>query len=211
MCDGIMEQEKVWDAIARPWKEFRHYDVSYILDFLKGKKGRVLDLGCGSGRNFLDSKELELYGVDFSKRMVELSRGRRIAKEIKKGSADSIPYDDGFFDLVIFNAVLHCVDSAEKRRKSLEEVYRVLSSKKDDSGDPSSGGEALISVWGRGQKRLKNRAKEGFVPWTLDGKKYERYTYIYELEELRGELKSVGFEVLKSWEDENLGFVVRKN
>jgi tRNA (uracil-5-)-methyltransferase TRM9 len=217
MCDGIMEQEEVWDAIARPWKEFRHYDVSYILKFLDGKSGRVLDLGCGSGRNFLDSEGLEFYGVDFSKRMVELSGGRGIAKEVKKGDADAIPYGDGFFDCVIFNAVLHCVDSAEKRRKSLEEVYRVL----------RNGGEALISVWGRGQKRLKNRAKEGFVPWSLDGKKYERkiknpssnfchtekvwrYTYIYDFEELRGELENVGFEVVRSWEDENLGFVVRK-
>ena len=195
-----MKQEEVWDAIARPWKEFRQYDVSDVVEFLKNKKGRVLDLGCGSGRNFYDIEGLDFYGVDFSEKMVELA-GARGYVEVKKAGVDAVPYDDGFFDCVIFSAVLHCVDSAEKRRKALEEVFRVL----------KNGGEALVSVWGRGQKRLKNRAKEGVVPWSLDGKRYERYTYIYDFEELRGELEDVGFEVLKSWEDENLGFVVRKN
>ncbi|MBT6690484.1 methyltransferase domain-containing protein [archaeon] len=194
-----MKQEEVWDAIARPWKEFRQYDVSDVVEFLKNKKGRVLDLGCGSGRNFYDIEGLDFYGVDFSEKMVELA-GARGYVEVKKAGVDAVPYDDGFFDCVIFSAVLHCVDSAEKRRKALEEVFRVL----------KNGGEALVSVWGRGQKRLKNRAKEGFVPWSVGSKKVERYTYIYDVDELRSELESVGFEILKVEEGRNIVFVVRK-
>jgi ubiquinone/menaquinone biosynthesis C-methylase UbiE len=195
-----MDQEEVWDAIAGEWKEFRSYEVSHILDFLKGKKGRVLDLGCGSGRNFVRGSGLEFYGVDFSKRMVELSRERGIAKEVKKGDVGEIPYGDGFFDCVVFSAALHCVDSAEKRKNSLEEVYRVL----------KVGGEALISVWGRGQNRLKNREKEGFVPWTVGEKKFERYTYIYDLDELIELCEGVGFDIVSSEEGENINVVVRK-
>ena len=196
-----MEQEKVWDKIARPWKEFRHYEISHIVDFLKDRRGRVLDLGCGSGRNFVKDKDLDFYGVDFSKKMVELSKERGIAKEVKKGGTDAIPYGDEFFDWVIFNAVLHCVDSSEKRRKSLREVYRVL----------KSGGEAIISVWGkRGCKRLGKGMKEGFVSWTVDGGKLERYTYIYDKDELENLLISTGFKIVKIWEDENINVIVRK-
>jgi len=120
--------------------------------------------------------------------------------ELKKSEVSEIPYCDGFFDFVVFVRVLHCVDSAEKRRKGLEEIYRVL----------KDGGEAVISTIGWNNPRVKNKPKDGVLPWTIDGVKLERYNYVYELEELRDLLKDVGFEVLSSWEDRNVGFVVRK-
>lgn len=195
-----MKQEEVWDAIAMPWQEFRNVEVSHISEFLKDKSGRILDLGCGSGRNFSRKDNLEFYGIDFSQKMVDLSKERNIAKEVKKSEVSSIPYDDEFFDHVVFNAVLHCVDSGEKRKKTLEETYRVL----------KKNGEALISVWGRGQSRLKNKEKEGFIPWTIGEEKVQRYTYIYEFEELKSDLEGVGFEIVGSWEDGYIGFIVRK-
>jgi len=196
-----MDQEKVWDRIAKPWKGFRNYEVSHVLEFLEGKSGKILDLGCGSGRNFVEKKGLDFYGVDFSKKMVALARERGIAREVKKGDVSSVPYDDGFFDYVIFNAVLHSVDSKKKRKKGLGEVYRVL----------KSGGEAVISVWGeKGCKRLGKGVKEGFASWSVDGGKLERYTYIYEAEELRRDLENVGFEVLDLEEGWNIVVIVRK-
>ncbi len=195
-----MKQEEVWNAIARPWKEFRHYDISHVVEFLKEKKGNVLDLGCGSGRNFLKRKGLDFYGLDFSIEMVRLAREMDYV-EVKKGEVFEIPYEDGFFDFVVFSAVLHCVESKENRMAALRECYRVL--KKD--------GEMIISVWGRGEKRIKNRDKEGFVPWNVDGKKFERYTYIYDLEELRQDLESVGFRILREEEGRNLIFWVGKS
>jgi len=44
----------------------------------------------------------------------------------------------------------------------------------------------------------------------MNGRKYERYYYLYEKDELEGLLKGVGFEVLKSWEDDNIWFEVLK-
>lgn len=196
-----MRQEEIWDSIAIKWAEFRTCPLKEVAEFLDRKLGKVLDLGCGSGRNFIDDKNLEFYGVDFSGKMVKLATERKIAKEVIKSSSDKIPYDDGFFDAVLLNSVLHCVDSAEKRRKTLEEIYRVL----------KDGGEALISVWGRKQDRLKNRSKEGFVPWNVGEKKYERYTYIYEKDELVKDLESLGFEIVSLEEGENIVVVVRKD
>ena len=70
-----MEQEKVWDVIASEWNEFRDRLCVEVEDFLEGKGGRILDLGCGSGRNMLRkvaggrsqvAGKIEFYGVDFS-------------------------------------------------------------------------------------------------------------------------------------------------
>lgn len=195
-----MRQEEVWDKIARPWKEFRNFKVSHITNFLKDKKGKVLDLGCGSGRNFYEIKGVDFYGVDFSARMVELSKERGIAIEVKKGDVGKIPYGDGFFDYIIFNAALHCVKGKKARKKALNECYRVLRNE----------GEMVISVWGRKQKRIKNKEKECFVPWDVEGEKVLRYTYIYDAKELKSELEEAGFLVESFNEGKNLVFIVRK-
>lgn len=200
MCWGDMEQEKVWDAIAEKWAKFRVKPTEEVVKFLDKKKGKVLDLGCGSGRNFVGSEDLKFYGVDFSASLLDIAKTRDGYTELKKGVTYDVPYSDGFFDFVIMVRVLHCVDSKERRRKSLEEVYRVL----------RDGGEALISVWGRGQGRMKNREKESFVAWTIGEEKFERYTYIYDIDELRDDLESVGFEIVEIEEGENIVAIVRK-
>lgn len=197
MIDGFMDQEKVWDQIASKWADFRQRPTEEVLDFLKAKKGRVLDLGCGSGRHFVAG--FEMYGVDFSEKLLEVAKEKDYV-ELKKAEVFGVPYEDEFFDYAVFSRVLHCVDSEEKRRRALAEIYRVL----------KKGGEALITSWGRGQKRLKNVKKETFVPWSVGDEKIMRYTYVYDLEELRGELESCGFKILKEWEDGNVGFVVGK-
>jgi len=193
-----MKQEEVWDGIAHKWASFRTRPVDEVKSFLFGKNGKVLDLGCGSGRNFI-SGDLEFYGVDFSKNLLEIAKSKNYIK-LKKSATDVIPYDDGFFDLVVFVRVLHCVDGKEKRLKSLEEVYRVL---KDD-------GEAVISTISWNNQRVKNKPKEGIIPWTVGDVKYERYNYVYDEDEFEKQLKGVGFEVVKIWEDKNIVAIVRK-
>ena len=194
-----MDQEKVWDAVAEDWANFRTRPVDEVKEILEGKSGKVLDLGCGSGRNFIESGDLKFYGVDFSGKLLKIADSRGYV-ELKKGMTDAIPYGDGFFDWVVFVRVLHCVETEAKRKKTLEEVYRVL----------ECGGEAVISTIGRGNQRVKNKPKEGVIPWTVDGKRLERYNYIYDKDEFEDLLKSVGFEIVKIWEDKNVLAVVRK-
>ena len=195
-----MGQEEVWDAIAGKWAKFRDKPTEEVIAFLSGKKGRVLDLGCGSGRHFLDIEGLEFYGVDFSEELLGFAREKGYV-ETKKARVSAIPYGDSFFDYVVFSRVLHCVEGRRQRQESLEEVYRVL----------RKGGEALIITWSeKGRKRLKGN-KEGFVPWGIDGEKIMRYTYIYDAEELREELVGAGFEHKSLDEGWNIVAVVRKS
>ena len=41
-------------------------ELELIIEFLKNKKGIIIDLGCGNGRNMIGSKDIFYYGVDFS-------------------------------------------------------------------------------------------------------------------------------------------------
>ena len=92
------------------------------------------------------------------------------------------------------------MEGKAKRIKILREIYRVL----------KKSGEAVISTIGRNNQRVKNKPKEGILPWTVGTKKYGRYNYIYDKEELEKDLRKVGFEITSSWEERNINVVVRK-
>lgn len=199
-------QEKVWDKIAEKWNMFREIPSPTTSDFLKDKTGKILDLGCGSGRNFpAFNKDAHIYALDFSKEM--LNHAKQKAKKLKlkseffHSSTNKLPFKDNEFDATICIAVLHCIPDKKDRIKTIKEIYRTLKPKS----------QALISVWGRKSPRLKDKPKECFVPWTIRGEdKQERFTYVYDKEELEKEIKSAGFKILQSWEERNINIVVEK-
>ena len=125
-------QEKVWNAIAKPWANFRQKPVDEVVEFLKNKKGKILDLGCGSGRNFTKINGT-IYAVDFSEKMLEVAkesaRKKNIKVELVKSAVSKLSFEDNFFDAAIFVSVLQCVQTKEKRRESLKELFRVLKPK----------------------------------------------------------------------------------
>jgi len=114
-----MNQEKVWNKISESWREFKTKISPAVENFLKDKKGKVLDVGCGSGRNFLKIDGLEWFGVDFSEKMLEYAKSNADKKgikiELKKSKSSKLPYENNFFDCVLCVAVLHCIDSADER------------------------------------------------------------------------------------------------
>ncbi len=200
-------QEEVWDAIAPSWNEYKKSTFPVLKNFLKDKGGKILDLGCGSGRNCIElKKDVIYYCVDFSNEMLKLAKKNLKEKSIKGeflySKSSKISFDNEFFDFSLCYAMLHCLESKDERVATLKELFRTL----------KKGGEALITTWGRGSKRIKNRPESGYVPWTLkeSGDKVERYNYIYEYDELKKEVESVGFDIVKMWEDYNINIVVRK-
>jgi len=188
-----MDQEIVWDKIADLWNGYRYKEIAEIAEFLKNKKGKVLDLGCGSGRNMIANPEIEYYCVDFSGQMLKFAeqnaKNRKINALFFKSDIgkEELLFKDNFFDAAIFLSTLHCIETAEKREKALKELYRVM--KKDS--------EAVITVWNKekNKKLEKIPAKEGYAIWRKDGVHYERYYYFYSKEELEDLLKKVGFNI----------------
>jgi SAM-dependent methyltransferase len=89
---------------------------------------RVLEVGFGAGAVLLAVAPIahELFGIDLEgdpdavRRIVE---GRNVRADLRKGSVYRLPYDDGFFDLVLSYSVFeHLHDYA----LALAEVARVL-------------------------------------------------------------------------------------
>lgn len=192
---NVPNQERVWDRIAIGWKTFRVNPVSNSLIFIKNCRGNVLDLGCGSGRNFIKIPG-KLYGTDFSSKMLGYARKyatkNKIPIILKKTRAEKLPFKDNFFDKIICIAVLHCITSEKKREKTLQEIFRVL----------KKGGKALITVWDKYQEKFKNEPKEIFRAWKVGDKKYNdrthnRYYYLYDKKEISALVKSVGFKIIK--------------
>ncbi|HLC77598.1 MAG TPA: class I SAM-dependent methyltransferase [Candidatus Nanoarchaeia archaeon] len=200
----IEDQKEVWDEIAPKWNEFRKDPIKEIVKFLKVKPGKILDLGCGSGRHLMNIKYGKMYLVDFSQGQIhyakEHAKKNHIEAEFDISPASKLNYEENFFDSAIYINTLHCIPKELDREKSLKELHRVM----------KPGAQAMISVWSRNSERVKNKPKEAFIPWTVDDNKHMRYYYIYEKDELESLLKNVGFKIIKSWEGENIFYVVEK-
>lgn len=95
---------------------------------------RVLDLGCGVGRHVIFAHDMgcDAYGIDLSQSATKIaknwaSESGADPSHIVVGSADKMPYDNGFFDFVISHGVLDSMPF-EIARHVVVETHRVLSS-----------------------------------------------------------------------------------
>ena len=209
-----MNQEEVWDKIAPLWDEYKvkvevevDYKKNLVKEFISNEKGNILDLGCGSGRNFFKVKG-NFYGVDFSQKMLDLAekniKKNNLSIKLIKANLWETGLENDFFDKIIFMASLHCIHDSKKRKKSLKESYRIL----------KSGGKMLITVWNKGNKRWKNKDKLVFSGWNLSDEKLKREYYLYDEKELISELENVGFKIFKKYSNEdsrNIVVVVTKS
>jgi SAM-dependent methyltransferase len=93
--------------------------------------GTALEIGCGTGFFLLNLKQAgvldEAHVSDLSPGMVQAAvrNGTALGLEVdgRVADAESIPYDDATFDLVVGHAVLHHIPDVEL---ALREVLRVL-------------------------------------------------------------------------------------
>lgn len=198
-------QQSLWDKIAPEWHKFKiERKAQHTLNFLKKQKGKILDLGSGSGRYLIKKPKTKFYLVDFSKEMIKLAEKRakkeKIDAEFKVADISKIPYEDNFFDGAICIATLHCIKGKTKRKKIMKELFRVL----------KKGAQAEIGVWNKDSPRFKNAGKEKLVGWQDKGK---RYYYLYDKEEIYKEAKDAGFKII--WKEtpsfSMINFVVEKN
>ena len=191
-----INQRDVFNRIAPSWYNFRHYSI-FTRELTALAKcwggGRLLNLGCGHGADFLPFKEgFDLYGVDFSIEMLKMA-GKYAAKfnlslHLKAADITALPYPDEHFDKAIAIATYHHLTTKEARFKALTELRRVL---KPD-------GQAFITVWNRAQPRFWLKPKELMVPWRQKGETIQRYYYLFSYGELEKLANEAGFKILKS-------------
>ncbi|MFA4953321.1 MAG: class I SAM-dependent methyltransferase [Candidatus Pacearchaeota archaeon] len=198
----ISNQKQVWNNIAEEWHEFKiEKKGKHTLDFLKGKKGKILDLGSGSGRYLTKIIKGKMYLVDFSEKMINLAKSKakkeKIDAEFVVADMTKLPFEDNFFDYAIASSSFHCIPKKDQL-KSTKELFRVLK--------PNA--QAEISVWNKQSKRFKNAPKEKFVGWRDKGK---RYYYLFEEDEIYNLFKKAGFKTISKQESGiMIVFVVEK-
>lgn len=98
-----------------------------------GKPLNILDVGCGTGINLKYLQELgKAYGLDISEDALKFSRSRGLPSLIC-GSADKLPFKDGFFDQVL---ALDVIEHIDEDLSAVRELCRVL----------KPGGHLIITV-----------------------------------------------------------------
>jgi tRNA (uracil-5-)-methyltransferase TRM9 len=182
----IQSQKQVWDSIAKEWNDFRQKPVPEVVEFLKKQKGKVLDLGCGSGRHLAEIKNGKMFLVDFSKEMIkyakENAKKKKILADFIVSDSTNLPFKDNFFDSAIAIASIHCIEGEKNRKKTFKELYRVLKLKS----------KAMMTVWNKNSVWFKNSGKDKKIKWREKG---ERYYYLYDELEILELLKEVGFKI----------------
>jgi len=83
----------------------------------------VLEIGCGTGRFLAQLAEVaKAWGVDASPEMLEVARSRGGGAGLKLGTAEELPFKDGWFERAAMWLVAHLVD----RPRAFAEAARVL-------------------------------------------------------------------------------------
>jgi tellurite methyltransferase len=115
--------------------QFGNIDIYLFDQLLKGRIApgmRVVDAGCGYGRNlvYLLRAGYEVFGVDQDPQAVASVRQMAgpLASNFHVSSVEAMPFADNFADVVISNAVLHFARDDEQFNAMLREMWRILRS-----------------------------------------------------------------------------------
>ena len=134
----ILSQPNAVERSAELRNAFGEIDIYLFDQLLRGRfdhRSRILDAGCGSGRNlvyFLRSG-FDVFGIDRDPAAV--ARVRALAGELapalpaehfQAGDLVSLPWPDEAVDALLCSAVLHFADSEDHFGRMLVEMWRVL-------------------------------------------------------------------------------------
>ncbi len=128
------------------------------------EKPKVLELGCGTGPNisfFLD-KQFDYYGIEGSKSAIEIIKNR-FGEDMKVTCCDfteTLPFKDGFFDLIVDrSAVIH--NCRDEINKVIKECYRTL----NENGRLIITGwfSTMHSMFGEGEEVLDSHSRSEYT------------------------------------------------
>lgn len=118
--------------------QFGEIDIYLFDQLLKGRfttNMRILDAGCGGGRNlvYFLRHGYEVYGVDQNAEAI--AQVRRLASNLNPAisaenflvaDVEEMPFPSESFDAIISSAVLHFAGDAQRFNRMLDEMRRVL-------------------------------------------------------------------------------------
>ena len=117
---------------------FGDIDIYLFDQLLRGRfdgRRRILDAGCGAGRNlpYLLARGFEVYAIDEDPAAIGAVKKLATAlapslplDNIRQGALHVLPWTDGKMDAVICSAVLHFARDRNHFDRMLDEMWRVL-------------------------------------------------------------------------------------
>lgn len=118
--------------------EFGEIDIYLFDQLLRGRfdrRRRVLDAGCGEGRNlvYLLKRGFTCFGIDrvpasvaHVKRLVASLAPNLPAENFQVGELNHLPWPDAAMDVVICSAVLHFAEDEAHFGEMVQELWRVV-------------------------------------------------------------------------------------
>jgi SAM-dependent methyltransferase len=134
-CAGVTTPQPVGRELR---SQFGDIDIYLFDQLLRGRfdaRSRVLDAGCGDGRNliYLLQHGFKCYGVDEDASAIEIIRrtAARLAPHLpaenfRVGSLEQLPHADGSVDVVLASAVLHFARDEDHWTRMVQGMWRVL-------------------------------------------------------------------------------------
>jgi SAM-dependent methyltransferase len=181
--------KEVYEEIANHFSNTRVYKWSWVINFLDSLKtdAIVYDLGCGNGRN-MDHGSLKFIGIDNCENFVSICKNKNL--NVINSNITKIPLNNNSADAIICIAVFHHLSSLDNRIQALLEMKRLI----------KPGGKILLSTWSINQPQKTRRSFNSYgnniVLWNSYGKVYERYYYIFKLDEIKELIKRVGLIII---------------
>ncbi len=178
-----------WHVDVKSAEIVNAFNLQQLRSFVGSKRmKRCLDLACGNGRL---SRELSLlaedmYGLDISEEMLKIAKQKCPSMQTALGEVTQMPYEDGFFDLIVINGALHHFFAL---RKTMMEAYRVL----------APGG--MIAILGEPNKRYGSWFNPFKYVWLVDRVFTRLYSALFSskaAEEIEPEAEEFTIEQLRA-------------
>ena len=161
----------------------------------------VLDAGCGNGKNIRYFKDnCKIVGIDKCNALVQICNDRGYS--VQQADINNIPFDSNTFDFIMCIAVVHHIETEQKRVDALKEMIRVL----------KPGGKLLITCWAyesdEYSKKKNFKIGDNFVKFNKE--EILRYYYIYDKEGFKHLCESAYDNVEITWDRGNWNAIFTK-
>jgi len=119
-------------------EQFGHIDIYVFDQILRGNIAapmRVLDAGCGYGRNLVHllregcevfALDADAEGVSHVRQLAAILAPKLPAENFRVGAIEKMPFADGFADVAICNSVLHFARDERHFLAMVEELWRCV-------------------------------------------------------------------------------------